>query len=258
MHFLSKIIETPELKDVAKEHFYIHRHFYRYSKGEFIGPAVLITKTSTKITIKGTHEYEDLIQEIGCKVSTTDQVTISGVLETGKDISEDLKKIGLDWKLKKSTGDKKIYKGTIEDTVDIKTLQNAIELLRATSYLLISFNSGTSVKVTTKKRIPQPSKKKVEEDDLSKRISFSTATISNTEKNNLLIEDTIFHDFKTELPESWKKATLTNNYKINEIEIPKDVQSSMMKRILAIRKGKMIRTLDVDGEVIEKQYNIIV
>ncbi|MBN1802747.1 MAG: hypothetical protein JW891_14650 [Candidatus Lokiarchaeota archaeon] len=258
MHFLRKIIETPKLEEVAKEHFYVHRHFYRYSKGEFIGPAITITKTNAKITIKGTHEYEDLIQEIGCKVSTNDQVNVSGTLETGKDLSEDLKKLGLDWKLKKSTGDKKIYKATIEDTLQVETLLNAIEMLRASSYLLISFNSGAAVKVTTKKRIPQPSKKKVEEDDLSKRVSFCTATINNTEKNNSIVEDLVFHDFKSDLPKSWKKATITNTYRINEIEIPKNVQSSMMKRILAIRKGKMIRTLDVDDQIIEKQYNIIV
>ena len=40
MHFLSELIESPNLDDPAKKHMSIHRHFYRYSKGDFIGPAL--------------------------------------------------------------------------------------------------------------------------------------------------------------------------------------------------------------------------
>ena len=67
MHFLSKLIETPNLDNPAKNHMSIHRHFIRYSKGDFIGPALKISKTSGKITLKGTHEYEDLILELVVK-----------------------------------------------------------------------------------------------------------------------------------------------------------------------------------------------
>ena len=63
MHFLKQLIETPILKDPSKNHMNIHRHFYRYSKGDFLGPAMKITQTKTKITLKGSHEYEDLILE---------------------------------------------------------------------------------------------------------------------------------------------------------------------------------------------------
>ena len=51
MHFLKKITESPILEDPAKKHLDVHRHFYRYSKGEFIGPAIKISKTSSRITI---------------------------------------------------------------------------------------------------------------------------------------------------------------------------------------------------------------
>ena len=50
MHFLKKIIETPILKDPAVDHIDVHRHFYRYSKGEFIGPALKISKSKARIT----------------------------------------------------------------------------------------------------------------------------------------------------------------------------------------------------------------
>ncbi|GAG82342.1 unnamed protein product [marine sediment metagenome] len=49
MHFLKKIIESPNLEDPAKQHIDVHRHFYRYSKGEFLGPALKISKSNTRI-----------------------------------------------------------------------------------------------------------------------------------------------------------------------------------------------------------------
>jgi hypothetical protein len=260
MHFLNIIIQTPQLEDPAKNHFNVHRHFYRYSKGEFLGPALKITRTKAKITLKGSHEYEDLIQEITCKTASEDSFEIKGVLLSGKDISEILTNLGLDWKLKKSTGKTKNYKAEfLDDTISKENLIETIETLRESSYLLLNFNNGPSCKVTTKKRIPQPSKKKAEEDDLSKRIQFCSGVTTNTDSNIDMIFDMILPDFKSKINENWKKLSITNNYKITGIEIPKNIKNSMLMRVMAIRTGKMIRSLDVNGEeLIENQYNIVV
>ena len=64
MHFLNQIVSTPELEDPANNYRNVHRHFYRYSRGSFQGPALKISKTASKMTLKGSFEYEDLIQEI--------------------------------------------------------------------------------------------------------------------------------------------------------------------------------------------------
>ena len=113
MHFLTELVKTPELKDPFKKYLKIHRHFYRYSKGEFIGPALKITQTSTRITLKGSHEYEDLIQEIVANTIASDNFEIKGTLISGKDISDTIMNFGFDWNLKKSSGDTKNYKTTI-------------------------------------------------------------------------------------------------------------------------------------------------
>jgi len=112
--------------------------------------------------------------------------------------------------------------------------------------------------VSTKKNIPQPSKKKVEEDDVNQRIQFCTGYLNNTEKNlNTVLENSI-PDFKTELPKSWKSIIILNNYKITDIIIPKNVKDSRLLRIKSIRKGKLFRIIEVDSEIIEKQYSIVV
>ena len=258
MHFLKKIIESPVLKDPTKHHIDVHRHFYRYSKGEFIGPALKITKTNTRITLKGTHEYEDLILEAVVNSLSEEEVQIKGILISGNDISDLITNLGFDWTLKKSTGQAKNYKAKILSITDKKTLLESIEAFRKTSYYLISFNVSPTCKVTTKTSIPQPSKKKIEEDDVSKRIQFCTGVLNNTEHNLRTLLDLVIPDFKAELPEKWKNITITNNYKITDIKLPEDIDNWGLKRILAIRKGKLIRSLEIDQEIIEKQYNFVV
>lgn len=256
MHFLRKLIESPELDDPAKKHKSIHRHFARYSKGIFIGPAIKITKTNTKITLKGSFEYEDLIQEVIATTISDREFEINGVLITGSDIKEDISNLGLDWKLKKSTGKTINYKAEINNKINSNHLIEIIDTLRETSYLLLSFNLNPTCKVSTKKRIPQPSKKKIEEDDINKRIQFCNGVINNSERNIKLIIDLILIDFKLDLPEKWKTIIITNNYIITDIIIPKNIKNSSLLRIMALRKGQMKRTLNVDGELIEKQYSI--
>lgn len=260
MHFLKNVVETPILDDPATNHKNIHRHFYRYSRGDFVGPALKISQTKAKLTLKGSHEYEDLILEIVASgISNPDDIfEIIGRLISGSDISDIISDLGLNWNLKQTTGQTKKYKAEIIDYISKNPLLESIEAFRENSYLLLSFNINPNCKVTTKKNIPQPSKKKAEDDDVTKRIKFCTGYINNTERNHINIFENVLPDFKSELPKSWKALTIFNNYKITEIELPKNVTNSKLLRVMAIRKGKLFRTLDIDGELIEKQYSIVV
>lgn len=258
MHFLKKIAENPTLEDPAKEHMDVHRHFYRYSRGEFIGPAIKLRQTSTKFTLKGSLEYEDLVQELVLRSISADQLDIDGTLITGKDISERLNELNLTWDLKESTGKTKNYKASFETTIDKKKLMNLIEEFRENCYFLLNFQLDKWIRVDTKSRLPKPSKKKPIDDDVNKRVQFCKGYMEPTEENNQMIQDEILFDFKEEIPNDWSKITLTNNYNISEIAIPRGIKDSRKLRILAVRKGKLIRTVDIDGEIIEKQYSFVV
>jgi hypothetical protein len=260
MHFIKELIETPELKNPAKNHMNIHRHFYRYSKGDFIGPAIKISKTSSKITLKGSHEYEDVIAELVLKTIKDKEklIEIEGKLISGGDISKRLNEHGLSWDMQKSTGKTKNYKADITDKITVEKLIDVIELIRESSYLLLSFQFNPLYKLKTKKKIPQPSKKKVDEDDVNKRIGFCTGYIENTEENLKRVIENLIPDFVEDLPKKWRSIIVLNNYKITDIELPTDVKDSRLLRILAVRKGKMTRSIEVDSEIIEKQYSIVV
>ena len=258
MYFLKKLTDSPILEDPAQQHLDVHRHFYRYSKGEFIGPALKLTRSNARITLKGSHEYEDLILEVTANTISEDEVDIKGTLISGSDISDLIINLGFDWNLKKSTGKTKNYKANILSKTNKGTLLESIEVFRKTSYYLISLNLNPTCKVTTKKNIPQPSQKKVEEDDISKRIGFCTGIITNTEKNLSMVKKLSLYDFLSEIPEIWKSIIIKNNYKITEIILPDHIDNWGLKRILAIRKGKLFRSINIDGEVLEKQYSFSV
>lgn len=258
MHFLNQIVESPILKDSEKNFRSVHRHFYKYSRGEFLGPALKIAKIAAKITLKGTHEYEDLILELVAQTIPDGEVEIKGVLIAGSDISKTITDLGFDWDLKKSTGQTISYKADILGIVNKDLFLQSIETFREHGYYLISFNINPNCKVSTKNKIPQPSKKKMEEDDVNARIQFCTGYLNTNDKNLAMVVDQSLPDFKSELPERWKSITIFNNYKIKEIEIPKEIKDTNLLRMMAIRKGILIRSIDIDGELLEKQYNIVV
>ncbi|MBD3212197.1 MAG: hypothetical protein GF311_06260 [Candidatus Lokiarchaeota archaeon] len=258
MHFLKKITENPTLEDPAKEHMDVHRHFYRYSRGEFIGPAIKLRQTSTKFTLKGSLEFEDLVQELVLRSLSTDELEIDGTLISGQDISDKLNEFDINWELKESTGKTKNYKASFEQSIETEKLLDLVEEFRKCCYLLLNFQLEKWVRVDTKSRLPKPSKKKPIDDDVGKRVQFCKGYMNSSDQNNQMIMDEVVFDFKDEIPEDWSKITLTNNYRINEIAIPRGVKDSRKLRILAVRKGKLIRTVDIDGEIIEKQYSFVV
>lgn len=260
MHFLKSIVESPILEDPAQNHMEVHRHFYRYSKGIFIGPALKISQTRTKITLKGSHEYEDLIEELVLN-SISDprhEFEIKGTLITGADLSTTIENLGFNWNLKASTGKTKNFKASLLSKTSREQLKEAIDVFRKNSYFLISFTINPSCKVTTKKNIPQPSKKKVEDDDINQRIQFCNGVLPANESNIKRVIQESIPDFLNDLPDNWKTITIMNNYKITDIVLPKNIKDSHLLRIMAIRKGKLIRTVEVDSKTIEKQYSIVV
>jgi len=258
MHFLKEVIENLDLEKPAENNMEVHRHFNRYSRGSFSGPALIIKKYSTKITLKGSLEYEDIIQEIVIRTLNDEEVEVKGKVISIHDINSTINQLNLNWNIKESTGKVKKYKAEFNEKLKKNKLLKAIEEFRKDSFLILSFNKNKYCKVSTKTSLPRPSKKNPIDDDIDKKVSFCSGYIINNKDNLDMVLDELIPDFKDELPKEWDQLSLTNVYKINEIQIPKNINDSKMLRIMAIRKGKLIRNLQIDDEVIEKQYSIMV
>jgi hypothetical protein len=258
MHFLKKVVENPDLEKPAENHMEVHRHFNRYSRGTFSGPAIKIKKYSTKLTLKGSLEYEDIIQEIVIRTLNDGEIDVKGKVISIDDISFIINQLNLNWNLKESTGKIKKYKAEFNDKLNKEKLLKAIEEFRKNSFLLLSFNKNKYCRVSTKTSLPRPSKKNPIDDNIDKKVSFCSGYIINNDNNLEMVINELLPDFRDELPKEWDQFSLTNTYNINEIKIPKNINDSKMLRIMAIRKGKLIRNLQINDQVIEKQYSITV
>ncbi len=247
MHFLTVLVEKPILENPSENYPEIHRHFTRYSKGIFTGPVIKARFTANKITLNGSFEYEDFIQEYITSIMPDGEFPVTSIVFAARDLKEDLYKLGLDWKLAKSKGDTKNFKGSFSDSFTKKKLNEVIKTLTKRSYYFSNFKiEGYSVKC--KKKPPQPSKKPPSDDEIQKLTSFCVGNAKNTKKNKEKLFKELIPDFMEELPEKFKSITLINEYKFNNIILPKKVKNSILMRLMAIREGKLVRTLRIDNE----------
>lgn len=247
MHFLKVLIDNPKLENPSENYPEIHRHFTRYSKGEFTGPAIKVRFTAKKINIYGSFEYEDFIQEFVTSLMPDGDIQVSSVIFAARDLKDEFYELGLNWKLIKSTGKTKNYKGTFDDILERKRLKEIIKALNKKCYYFSNFIlEGYSVKC--KKKPPQPSKKKPTDDEIAKITKFCVGSVSNNKKNKDYLLERLVPDFLNKFPEKSKSFTLINEYKITNIILPKNIKNSILMRLKAIREGKLNRTIRFDND----------
>jgi hypothetical protein len=55
----------------------------------------------------------------------------------------------------------------------------------------------------------------------------------------------------------YKKVFIKHTFDIEDLEIPKEYMNDFAKaRLFAIRKGKLIRQISIDGEQVKKEYKL--
>ncbi|MHA1714431.1 MAG: hypothetical protein ACTSXP_02205 [Promethearchaeota archaeon] len=263
-HFLIKMINNPE-KDLSKDNT-VHKRFVRFSRGIFQGPALKIDKTTKKITIRGSTDYEDILSHLVLKAMPFDKVTVSGKIFAFDDPNFILQEKINPEIIEKMSITRKKNKGwiiVIEDTIsreDLSNIYSEFNQLRGYVLLKLSVEDTKDFSFTVKQKIPE-NKGEYEYD---RAIKFCTARMSNTKENESEVLDALLPDFKDEIKQKYKTIKLENNYNIEDIEIPDDAKTN--KRLAAIRKGVLIRNINVfsskktDNEILkaEKQVKFIV
>lgn len=266
MHFLKDLLENPQDTNPVKNFPHVHKHFIRYSKGNFLGPAAKV-RFSKNITIDGSFEFEDLFAWLASKAMISenfkDEIQIMGNILSDRNFSDALNEIGLDWKTKKSTGKTKNFKCVLDTPVPIVSdqLKDLVEKLNSTCYLMFSFNTG-SISLKTKKKPPRPKTKgdKEEKSKIGDKVKFTKLKLPNTDYMRDLIIDEILPDFKDEIVSSTKLIELTCSYDISDLILPpKEMRknSSSIRR-LTLRKGILERVCVIDKESYENKTNITI
>jgi hypothetical protein len=125
--------------------------------------------------------------------------------------------------------------------------------------LSISPRDGTKPwKITTKTSFPKGGPKEEDEEKGEKDPVFTKGALGNTPELFEFIMSTYLPDFRDKVGPKTKKIMIRNNLEILDIEIPDDPSLSFSeKRRLAKKRGKLIRSVTIDGEDFKKEYEFL-
>ena len=253
-HYLTKILENPMIDDPVKGAPDVHKHFTRYSKGQFGGPVVKFSQTSEKITIWCSHEYEDAVFRIAVDSIPDEKLNVTGAILGAMDFTPLIQKIGLgkEFHPVKSKGKTVNYTATIKTPVSVdKELIKTLSV-RGTPYVysLLSFTSADQkMSLKIKKKAPRPDSKNPNDSSLGSKLKFCILKMRKTPEVLKTIIDTFAKDFADEIPTKWKSITIQNTYEISSLIFPekKEGLSSRKYRLNTLREGKLKRIASIDS-----------
>jgi hypothetical protein len=262
MHFLTKLLKEPEVKDPVKNAPDVHKHFTRYSKGQFDGPIIKISVIGKKISIGASFEYEDELLRLVTKYYPDPKMEISGTLMSGIDFTTQMKSFGMPatWFPEKSKGQTSSYTTVMKTKVSVDKAKLAEMAEKWSDYLyaLLSFSSANKeYSITTKSKPPRPNSKNPEDSNPANLIKFCTVKLPNTPEILNDVIQAFAVDFKDEIPSKYKSLTITNVYEITDLMLPENMKQlpSAEVRLQTLRKGKIHRSVEVDGKTFSNDIN---
>lgn len=199
-----------------------HRYFIRFGKGDYKRRFLISLNKSAKIKVKTSFEFaNDLVNF----VNENKEMKFSGKILSKEKIS------GKDGRKKAG-----VFVYEVSE-VNIKEFENAYY------YLLDSQDSEIILKI--KKSLPKPGKNEEKIDD-----GFCSLILDLKYWNKL--KEKFFWD----LQDNVKKAEIEHEVIINEIVFPTNEKDPVKIRELALRKGKIIRKINADGNESKKEILI--
>jgi len=232
MNFIKKIFE-------GKEDESVHLQFQKFSKGEFRNRAIIIAKNSSgKYSINTTYEFANgLIEKLAEKLGDR-KTNVTGAIISTQDLAEDL-----DFKNKKQFMGVKQY--IIEKEMSGKEITELINKFPK-AFFGLSFKTQDS-ELKVKAKAPKSAKPSTKGEEKPKA---DFCKLKTTDRE-------IAKDFIFEKPE-FKKAEIIHTFLITDLILPKDEKDFAKMREKAKRKGKIIREVVIDGQVMkyEKDFEV--
>ncbi|MBL7101066.1 MAG: hypothetical protein ISS23_03875 [Nanoarchaeota archaeon] len=224
MNFIKKIVEG----DVDEA---VHNKLARYGKGDYERGLMLIKKGKKNIRIKASHDWaNDLFGLIAENIKKDAEV--KGKILAFRDFKSE---IGLELKSFSKWG--KLFTVELDLILTPEQMKLIYEKFNG-DFLLLNVKSD-DLKLSVKNSIPKPGGKVKD--------NFCSATLP------LSVLDEFAFDFDNDFSE----AKIVNKFVITELIVPKEYEKDFAKaRIMAKRKGKLVRLITVDGKNVEKEYSM--
>ncbi|MEK6847880.1 MAG: hypothetical protein AABX50_02020 [Nanoarchaeota archaeon] len=218
MNFIKKIF-------TGKADESVHRQLIRFGKGEYRKRALLSLWKTKNIKIKTSYEFAN---DLVLFAADLGDVVFDGNIWSKEELP------GLSGKKKE---------GKIVYEVKGLTSKQVNELAPKVYYFLLN-GEGSGIKLKIKSKLPKPGKGENKIDDKFCQLELD-------EKYYKAAKD----GFLWDLPDC-KKAVVEHTFVIKDIIIPKGETDYAKIRELAKRKGRLIRTAEVDGKYMkfEKEF----
>lgn len=232
MNFVKKIFQNEPDE-------FVHLQFQKFSRGEFKNRAMIKARQSRGIfTINTSYEFaNELVREIARKLG------VAKTRVTGAIISTSNLKNELDFK------DIKQFQGVKRYIIDVEMSGDEIIAFLdkfPKAFFALSFEAGDS-KLKIKPKAPKSAKPKNKEEKPKPDFCKLTTT------DRKLGQDFVFED------DNFKEANINHTFIIDEVVIPDELKNEKDFAVIrerAKRKGKILRTSDIDGKetISEKEF----
>jgi len=218
MHFIKQLFE-------GKPEDWVHLMFTRYGRGEFMGPVAEVD-VGKDIKFKASVEYCGLFSLLA--VSCGGDFKVEGGIYGKQDFRGVLVKLGVEFD-DKSKPKQGVYVAQVEGDYAGDVIVKLIDGVPEATVLLNLV--GSTAKLKCKMKPPKPGGEKV--------VDFCSGSLNPSVIGRLTEE--IFFDAP-----KFAKAKVENMFVIDELVMPPGA-SPAEARLSAKRKGKVVRTVTVDG-----------
>lgn len=218
------------VKDLCsgKKDEYIHKQFIRYGKGEYDRLFFTIKKGKI-LLIKSSYDFtNEFVRIISDNLDETVEVT-------GKVVgTSDFEK---DWEFSNYAKKMGVYSGEFSGKFDQKKLKQFFEIFKF-RHMLLNIK-GANFRLSCGKSIPKPGG--------NIKDNFCSAALPL----NLIDE------FCFDCEKDFNLLIIKHKLVIDDVIVPKEYISDFAKaRQFGIRKGKLIREIDLDGKQVVKEYKL--
>ena len=234
MNFIRKIAEK-------KRDEWVHIQFTRYGPGTYDNKALVkIKQGKSSLTIKTGFEFAgELAYGLAATIPVGKKVRVKGGIITTKNLD---KETGLPIAGKKQFAGVKTF--LLDSDMGCEEIQALYKTMLGTLVFLSFTTSAGSI--VTKVKNPKSSKSSADKEDEELKIDFCTFKTKDIE---------IVKDFAFDFPSKFLEAVITHTFIIDKVDVPKEMTNDFAKaRLMALRKGKLIRQITVDGKQIHKEY----
>ncbi len=221
--FIKKLFE-------GKQDECVHRQFVRFGKGTYGSRAIInVVKQADKIKISSSFEFaNDFVEFIS---NFAPRFSVSGIVLSRDKIE------GFDFRKKA---------GVLACDIEKELVNTELRELASKAYATLLDCSAPGISLKMKKKLPKPGK---------------SGEGKTNDKFCMLELDKRFwpqvhNEFLFDLSQEFKKARMEHTYIIRDIVMPQGEKDFEKIRIMAKRKGTLVRKIIVDGKetVKEKEF----